>query len=211
MRLGGPVFGTYSDPGGWIACIRKHGYRAVWPPKAEQTPEALASYAEAARKHDIVIAEVGAWSNPLSADADERKQAVKKCEDCLALADAIGARCCVNIAGSRGKKWDGPDPRNLDDDTFDLIVQGVRGIIDAVKPKRTFYTLETMPWIFPDSADSYLRLIKAIDRKQFAAHYDPVNVVNSPARYFRTGAMIREAFAKLGPYIKALPVGGDGW
>jgi sugar phosphate isomerase/epimerase len=60
-----------------------------------------------------------------------------------------------------------------------------------------------MPWAYPDSADSYLSLFKAIDRRQFAVHLDPVNLVCSPQRYFGSGALIRECFAKLGPYIKS--------
>lgn len=48
-------------------------------------------------------------------------------------------------------------------------MQNVRQIVDAVKPKRTFYTLETMPWVIPDSPDSYLKLIEAdaLDYKIF--------------------------------------------
>ena len=75
--------------------------------------------------------------------------------------------------------------------------------MDAVKPTRTFYTLETMPWMVPDSADSYLRLIHAMDRKHFGAHLDPVNLVCSPQRFYRNGALIRECVQKLGPYIKS--------
>ena len=60
-----------------------------------------------------------------------------------------------------------------------------------------------MPWVFPDSADSYLRLLRAIDRRQFAVHFDPVNLINCPSRYYRTGDFIRDCFAKLGPYIKS--------
>ncbi len=55
----------------------------------------------------------------------------------------------------------------------------------------------------PDSADSYLHLVKAIDRKRFAVHLDPVNLVCSPQRYFNSGKLIRECFTKLGPYIKS--------
>jgi sugar phosphate isomerase/epimerase len=121
----------------------------------------------------------------------------------LDLADRIGTCCCVNISGSRASKWDGPDAHNLTQETFDIIVETTRSIIDEVKPKRTYFTLETMPWAYPDSADSYLRLIKAIDRKRFAAHLDPVNLVNSPRRYFNSGQLIRECFSKLGPYIKS--------
>ena len=66
-----------------------------------------------------------------------------------------------------------------------MIVQTVREIIDAVKPVRTFYTLETMPWMYPDSAHSYLELIRAIDRERFAVHLDVVNLVCSPQRLLR--------------------------
>jgi sugar phosphate isomerase/epimerase len=83
-----------------------------------------------------------------------------------------------------------------------MIVQVTREIIDEVKPVRTFYTLETMPWALPDSPDSYLELMKAIDRKQLAVHLDPVNMINSPRRYYNNGAFIKECFDKLGPYIK---------
>jgi len=161
------------------------------------------SFVDAAAAANICIAEVGAWSNPISPDEATRTKAIEHNCQQLAFADRLGARCCVNIAGACGSQWDGPHPANLSDATFDLIVETVRRIIDTVKPQRTFYTLETMPWVFPDSADSYLRLLRAIDRRQFAVHFDPVNLINCPSRYYRTGDFIRDCFAKLGPYIKS--------
>lgn len=59
-----------------------------------------------------------------------------------------------------------------------------------------------MPWIFPDSADSYLSLVQAIDRKGFGVHFDPVNIITNPRIYYRNGDVIRDFFAKLGPYIR---------
>ncbi len=183
--------------------VKAEGYRASYCPVEVGTDKVtVKAFEKAARDANIVISEVGAWSNPISKDDKERKEAIKKCKDSLALADLIGAGCCVNITGSRGAKWDGPDPENMSSDTFDLIVQVTREIIDEVKPVRTFYTLETMPWALPDSADSYLELIKAIDRKQLAVHLDPVNMINSPRRYYNNGAFIKECFQKLGPFIK---------
>ena len=73
-------------------------------------------------------------SNPISPDPAEGEKAFAKCCDSLRLADRVWARCCVNIAGSRGQKWDGPHPTNLDDTTFQMIVECVRKIIDTVKP-----------------------------------------------------------------------------
>jgi sugar phosphate isomerase/epimerase len=204
MRLGGPVFAERAGPAGWIAELQRRGYSAAYcPVNSQDDPATVRAFAGAAREAGVVIAEVGAWSNPLSPDGEVRRAALAHCQEQLALADEVGALCCVNIAGSRGQQWDGPHPANLTPETFDLIVETVRAIIDAVKPKRTFYTLEPMPWMYPDSADSYLRLIEAVDRGQFAAHLDPVNLVCSPQRYFGNGDLIRECFAKLGPYIKS--------
>ncbi len=204
MRLGGPVFTSTADPDAWVKAHLSKGYTAAYCPIDASAPAELArAYAAVAEAAGIVIAEVGAWSNPISPDDDIRRKAIAHCQAQLDLADRIGALCCVNIAGSRDKQWDGPHPDNLTPDTFDLIVETVRAIIDAVKPTRAFYTLETMPWIYPDSADAYLKLIHDIDRKHFAAHLDPVNLVCSPQRYFANAALIRECFQKLGPHIKS--------
>ena len=118
-------------------------------------------------------------------------------------ADRIGARCCVNIAGSPGEKWDGHDPRNYTSEVFDLIVETVQGIIDDVKPTRTFYTLEAMPWMYPDSPDEYVRIIEAIDRERFAVHLDPANIIASPRIYYSNTSLLKECLAKLGPKIRS--------
>lgn len=202
MRLGGPVSGPFESPEQWIAAVQERGYRAAYCPLAPDADDAtVAAYAAAASRADIVIAEVGAWSNPLSSDAATRSAALDRCIGGLDLAERIGARCCVNIAGSRGEKWDGPHPADLTDDTFALIVDTVRQIIDAVKPTRAAYTLEPMPWMYPDSAQSYARLIDAIDRPAFAVHFDPVNIISSPQRYFGHVALVREFVDLLGPKI----------
>jgi len=204
MRLGGPVFRDCPDPDSWIAALKEKGYRAAYCPVGSDADDATVSaYEEAARKADVVIAEVGAWSNPLSSDEATRREALEKNRKALELADRIGACCCVNISGSRGERWDGPHPLNLTRDTFDLIVQTVRSIIDAVAPTRTFYTLETMPCMYPDSARSYAELLNAIDRRQFGVHFDAVNLICSPQRYFSNGELIREFVAELGQHIKS--------
>ena len=204
IRLGGPVFGNFDDPTAWVQAVKNLGYTAAYCPVDENAADHMVkAFKEAAEKANIIIAEVGVWNNPLNPDEDEAKKAFEKNVKKLYLADRIGARCCVNISGSRGRQWDGPDEKNLTEETFDMIVEITRRIIDAVKPAHTFFTLETMPWAYPDSTESYLRLLRAIDRPRFAVHLDPVNTVNCPERYYRTGQLIRESFKKLGPHIKS--------
>jgi sugar phosphate isomerase/epimerase len=204
MRLGGPLFASLTDPKAWVAALKASGYRAAYAPVDSSADDgAIATFKKAAKDADIVIAETGAWSNPLSADAKTRREALDKCKANLLLAEKLGACCCVNISGSRGAQWDGPHPANLTDETLQMIVDTTREIIDSVKPKHSFYTLETMPWMYPDSVESYQSLIKAIDRKQFGVHFDPVNLICSPQRYFSNGNLIREFVKKLGPAIKS--------
>ncbi len=204
MRLGGSIFAEHPTPERWIAELRNAGYSAAYcPVGADADSATIQAYARAAADAGVVIAEVGAWSNPMSSDPAEARAALAKCQAQLALADEIGARCCVNISGSRGQPWDGPHPDNLSPETFDQVVEVTRAIIDAVKPQRTYYTLEPMPWMFPDTADSYLALLKAVDRDAFGAHIDMVNVINSPQAYFRNRDLIREWFTKLGPHIRS--------
>ncbi len=205
IKMGGPVFAKYSNPEEWISALYELNYKAAYcPVQPGVSSDEIKLYKNAAQKANIVIAEVGAWSNPIDPDEAKSKAAIEKCINALQLADEIGANCCVNISGSRNpEKWAGPHADNLTADTFDLIVDTSRKIIDAVNPKNTFYALETMPWAYPDSVDSYEKLIKAIDRERFGVHLDPVNLVVSPQVYFKNGEMISEAFKKLGPFIKS--------
>jgi sugar phosphate isomerase/epimerase len=205
MRLSGPIKRQYTAAAHWIGDVAAAGYRAAELPLDHRADtRTVDEFLAAAADADIQISEVGAWSNPIDPDPAKARAAVAHCQEKLKWAERIGAKCCVNIAGSRNpRKWDGPHPENFGEETFDLIVSTVREIVDAVRPQRTYYALETMPWIFPSSPDEYLSLLKAIDRPGVAVHLDPVNMINSPARLYRNADFIVECFAKLGPLIKS--------
>ena len=205
MRLSGPIFASTPDAASWVAAVKAAGYTAAaLPLSREADDQTIQVFLDAAQAADIVVAEVRAWSNPIDPDPEKARSAIVHCQQSLAWAERTGARCCVNIAGSRNpRKWDAPDPDNFTADTFDLIVQTTREIIDAVKPLRTYFTLETMPWIFPSSPDEYLALVRAIDRRGFGVHLDPVNMINCPERAYRSGDFIRDCFAKLGSHIRS--------
>jgi sugar phosphate isomerase/epimerase len=206
MRLGATVGGCKSPEEQADKAVGL-GYKAIVVDEAlAAAPADARRYADVLRARGIALAEVGAWSNPLSSVAEERSRALELCKRRLGLAEELGARCTVNISGSRGARWDGPDAKNLTPETFDMVVASVREIIDAVRPTRTFYTLETMPWMVPDSADSYVALLRAIDRKAFAVHFDPVNLVSSPQKVFANAELMRDFVAKLGPRIKSVHV-----
>jgi sugar phosphate isomerase/epimerase len=203
IRLGGPAFAETQDPEGLALAHRKLGYSAAYCPNVPLDDSAkIRAYAEAFAKHDVLIAEVGRWVNLLDADSEKRRLNVQVVTDGLALAEAIGARCCVDIAGSfSSESWFGPHPENLSQRHFDASVENARKIIDAVKPIRTTFCYEVMGWSWPDSPDHYLKLIKAVDRKAFSVHLDPCNLVNSPDKFYQNTRLLNECFDKLGKWI----------
>ncbi len=203
VRLGGPIFLKSDDPGELAREHRRLGYSAAYCPSAETNQaERIRAIRDAFAKENVAIAEVGAWKNMLDPDAAARKANLAYVTERLALADAVGARCCVDIAGSFNPKyWYGMHPKNLSREFFDATVENCRAVIGAVKPALTRFAIEMMPWSIPDGPDSYVRLVHAVDRPAFAVHLDVCNVINSPERFYNNKAVIEECFAKLGRWI----------
>ncbi len=203
IRLGGPIYVRSADPEELAQAHRKLGYRAAYCPNVSvNDADRVRAISDAFARNDVVIAEVGRWCNLLDADSEKRQANLDRVIDGLALAEAIGALCCVNIAGSYNPDvWHGPHPDNVSQRFFDAAVDNARKIIDAVKPKRAKFCYEMMGWSIPDSPDSYLKLIEAVDRDAFAVHLDPCNLINSPERFYRNADLLNECFDKLGPWI----------
>lgn len=204
MRLGAPVF-NHHDAESWaMAHVRKGLSAAYWPLPEGASPEQEGQYVAAARKHNLVLAEVGVWNNLLARDPQTRAQNLCYAIARLKTAERIGARCCVNITGSCSDRWDGPHPMNFAEETFQEIVRITREILRAVRPTRTYYTLECMPWAYPWDVRSMERLVEAVDHPTFAVHVDMVNMVNAMDKVYHTGALTQAFFDRFGPMIRSV-------
>ena len=207
MRLGGPVFDDHSDPEQFAKAHVNKGYRAAFVPNglmAAQT-DRIRAYRDALAAHDVVLAEVGAWCNPLSKDENTAKEAFEHIVERLTLADELGACTCVNIIGSgHPNHWYGPDGTNFTEAFFDCAVDIYRKVIDAVKPKNTKMSFELMPYCFLDSAGEYARFLKAVDRKEAAVHFDPANMINCPRLFYDNAAFFKDAIELLGSRIVSI-------
>lgn len=204
MRLGAPVF-DFRNAEEWVQRHIEKGYGAAyWPLPADVGRALEQEYVSAAKKHNLVISEVGVWNNPLDSNAQKQEENIQYAIARLRQAERIGARCCVNISGSRSNIWDGPHPKNMTEETFDMIVSVTQRIIDAVNPKNTFYTLEPMPWAYPSDLASTLRLMKAVDRPALGVHVDMCNMMSGCDRIYRSGELTREYFEALAPHIRSV-------
>lgn len=203
MRLGVSTSFSYDLADTWIKNhCENHCETVVFPLNCTDDANKISDFAKAARQNDITIAEVGIWKNVLAKDGNERNQSLEYAIGQLRLADSIGARCCVNVAGTpHGPRWDGGYKENFDSNTRKLIIESIRTIIDEAKPCNTKFTIEPMPWMVPTGPDDYLRLIDEVERDSFGVHLDIVNMVTSPERYFGLNDFMEECFDKLGDKI----------
>ncbi|PXW93146.1 sugar phosphate isomerase/epimerase [Streptohalobacillus salinus] len=204
MRLGGYVFVDVLNPETWITKHVEKGFRsAVVPINHTASETEKRDYQQIALAHDVMLAEVGAWSNPLHTNIEKQRQAIDYLKKQLAFADELGARVCINIAGSLGTVWDGPHPDHYQMATFEKIATVVQEIIDDVQPKTTDFCLEMMPHTPPSDSFDYQKLIDWVNRDHFKVHFDPVNIINSPKRYYKNGRMIEDFIETLGPHIRS--------
>lgn len=121
VRLGGPIFLRSANPAELAREHRRLGYSAAYCPDTKLDDAARVERAFAAE--NVVIAEVGAWRNMLDPDPAKREQNVNYVIERCALADAVGARCCVDIAGSFNPEiWYGMHPKNLSKEFLDATV-----------------------------------------------------------------------------------------
>ena len=204
MRLGISTSLTGLSPHEWAAKLSEAGCKSVVFPVDHTVPDSLIDeYVREAEAHKLTIAEVGIWRNAIAQDETERKKNLEYSVNQLALADRIKACCCVNVAGSMGERWDGGYRENFTKDAFCKIVKMVKEVIDEVKPRNTFFTIEPMPWMIPDGPECYKKLMECVSRERFGVHMDIINMITCPERFFFCEDFMERTFDMLGPDIKS--------
>ena len=204
MRLGTSSPLKHDSAEEWAKKQVALGCRSVvFPLSSDDPEEMIKEYVEAAKANDLLIAEVGIWRNAMSADPDDRKAQRDYCVRQLQLADRIGARCAVNVAGAMGPRWDGHYKENFTEETRTEIVKMVQEIIDRAEVTNTYFTLEPMPWMIPTGPVDYVRLLEEVNRDRFAVHMDIINMTNSFDRYYGAEKFIDRCVELLGSKIRS--------
>ncbi len=204
MRLGTSSPLQHSTVRQWAEKQVALGCRSlVFPLSSDDPKEKISEYVKAAKENDLLIAEVGIWRNAMAVDPKERKEMRDYAVAQLKLADRIGDRCAVNVAGAIGPRWDGHYRENFTSETRTEIVKMVREIIDRAEVSNTYFALEPMPWMIPTGPEDYARLIEEVNRDRFAVHMDIINMTNSADRYFDPESFIDRCVELLGDKIKS--------
>lgn len=207
MRLGASVFYNGNDPEQFALAHVAKGYGAAIAPwwLSLERPGEIDAFKKAMKKHDIVIAEVGVWNNPMHPDKAEADKNIKLMVDKLRLAEELEASTCVNILGTKQtESWFGPHEEDYSDAFFKEAVEISQYVIDEVKPEKTKLSFEMMPYCFLDCPEEYVRFLQAVDREAAGVHLDICNNMNSPRRFYNNTAYIKETFALLKDKIVTL-------
>jgi sugar phosphate isomerase/epimerase len=218
IKLGGPVFmanekaagageshgASGTDP---VLLARKHkekGFTAAYVPKIDIKDAALIrATREAFQKEGVMLSEAGYWDNIMDTEAESRAFHRARQLEALALAEELGAVCSLNIFGSycHGNGNSQHKALNFSDEAFEAAVEMARYFIDTVKPKTAYFAYEIFPFDIVDTPENIEKLIKAVDRKQFGAHLDLVNLINCPRAYFSSGDIAKECVRRFGDRI----------
>ncbi|MBR3305414.1 MAG: sugar phosphate isomerase/epimerase [Christensenellaceae bacterium] len=205
MRLGFNWTPEHRSPEDWAEMLSGFGLKScVFPVSFDADIKLIDRYVKAANDHDLIIAECGVWNSPHITDPTLAKKAKEDLVRGLELADYVKAECCVNISGAAGPVWNECYRENYSPELYDRNVELVRYLIDTVKPKNTYYALEVMQWMLPDSPEQYVQFIRDVDRERFAVHMDAVNFVKDPYIYTHSGELVRKAYSLLGDKIKSV-------
>ena len=204
IRLGGPSFSTATDP-------EEHGpgsSQAGLPRRL--LPGGGSQGRDADPRHRAGLRQATTWSSPrwaagsnlLDADPAKRAANLRTVTDGLALAEADrGAvlRRHRRLVPPHHLVRPGPEEPDLG------VLRRRRGERPQDHRRRQAEAGEVLlrddGLGLPDSPDSYLKMIKAVDRPAFAVHLDPCNLINSPQRFYHNTALLNECFDKLGPWI----------
>lgn len=204
MRLGISSSLKHDTPKEWAEKMAQLECKSVvFPIECYSPEEMISAYAAAAKENDLQIAEVGIWKNAISLSDKERTSAMDYSIGQLKLADMIGARCCVNVIGSVGERWDGGYAGNFTKEIWKRAVRMIQDVIDEAKPQNTYFTIEPMPWMYPTGPEEYLQLIEDVNRERFGVHMDVINMINCPERYFFPEKFVEHCFKLLGDKIRS--------
>ncbi|HSK68839.1 MAG TPA: TIM barrel protein [Candidatus Limnocylindria bacterium] len=200
MRLGGQVFTETNGPEEFVRLHREAGFTAcVCPWHLRPGGSENREWKEALAQADLLLAEVGAWCNPLSPDPEEAKAAYARLVERLALAEELGAVTCVNIIGSRHPEhWHGPHAGNFTEDFFFEAVEVYRRALDEVGPKTTRLSFEMMPHNFLDTAERYREFLNVLNRERAGVHLDFANTVRTPREFYNNVVHFGNAVTLLG-------------
>jgi sugar phosphate isomerase/epimerase len=181
--------------------IREGGYTAVNTQPSQWNDAELTELSAALKKYDVVVFEVGAYSNIIHPDRARRQEIISAIIQKFEGAEKIGGILVATVSGSWDRRYlINPQPENWSKETWKVLVQSVKQILRDTAGMKTALGMEAQVTTNLDSPKAHKRLIDDVGDPRCAVNLDPTNMV-SLDRYFHSTELLRECFDLLGESI----------
>jgi len=189
----------------------KDGYTAVkgarhpggnkGEPWHSMTMPERAEVVKACKKHDVVIYEVGGYTNLVTPDKARLQQNLKALAHCIEVAESVGCAMVGTVAGSRDPNGlINVHPDNWSIGTWKVLVSSVKQVLKDTAGMKAAIGMEAQVTSIIDGPKAHRRLNDDVADDRIKVNLDPVNMM-SLAHYYRTTELIDECFELLGEDI----------
>ncbi len=161
----------------------------------------LRAFNAALKQHDVVVFEVGGYTNMLHPDSAERQKNLKHLAMCIEAADKVGCPMVGTISGSLDpKNFFNVHPGNWTDKTWKTLVDGVKQVLKDTAGCKAALGMEAQVTTNIDGPKAHKRLMDDVGDRRCAVNLDPVNMIHL-YNYYHTTELLNECFDLLGEQI----------
>jgi len=205
IRIGGGLgVGENESITGAVKRLRDNGYAGcVTRPDRwnKATDSELRELNAALKEFDVVVFEVGGYTNMIHPDTSERQKNLKHLAMCIETADKVGCPMVGTISGSLDPvNFFNVHPDNWTEATWKLLVDAMKQVLRDTSGMKAAIGMEAQVTTNIDGPEAHKRLIDDVGDPRCAVNLDPVNMM-SLATYYHTTELLTDCFDLLGESI----------
>ena len=199
------------SPEDMIRRIRDAGYTATkgarhtggnkGEPWHSMTEAERAEIKAACKRLDVVIYEVGGYTNLVTPEERDREKNLAGLAHCLEMAESVGCPMVGTVAGCRDPKYlINVHPENWSPATWNLLVKSIRQVLRDTAGMKAVIGMEAQITTIIDSPRAHLRLMEELGNERVRVNLDPTNMI-ALHNYYNTTELLHECFDLLGENI----------
>ena len=155
----------------------------------------------ALKQYDVVVFEVGGYTNMIHPDPAVRQENLKSLAVAIECADKVGCPMVGTISGGCDPvNFFNVHPDNWTKKTWDLLVDACHQVINDTAGMKAAIGMEAQVTTNQDTPQSHRRLIDDVGSPRLGVNLDPVNMC-SLANYYHTTELLTDCFDLLGESI----------
>lgn len=154
----------------------------------------------ACNKYDMVIYEVGGYTNLIAPDSAELRKNLAALAHCMEVAESVNCAMVGTVAGSRGTTLIDVHPENWTQKTWNLLVSSVKQVLKDTSGMKCVLGMEAQVTSPIDGPVAHKRLMEDVGSDRLKVNLDPVNMI-SLKTYYHTTELIEQCFDLLGEDI----------